>query len=442
MKQAILLLIAVWAAVTVYAQSPTAPIFMGPQQQIAQHHECRIHEYSDALVADYLRKREELVQQGILAPRNTSGSRQVTQFAWPLKERDGYSQFSYFTVTNYVDQNPAVGQVLDYNCGTRTYDGHQGIDITLFPFWWEMMSDEQVEIVAAAPGTIVDKLDGHFDMNCSCTGQWNAVYVEHADGSVAWYGHMKSGTLTNKPVGSTVTTGEYLGLVGSSGCSTFPHLHFEVRDASMNVIEPFDGDCDSTNSGSWWISQRPYWTPQVNKLMTHSAPPNIDWCPNTESVNASNNFNSGDVFYMGMFMKDQLVGSVTNLSLAYPDGSLMYQWNLTSPGSYSRSWWYWYGGVLPTSAPAGTYTWRATHNGVTYEHYFTVNCPGSLAYEKPYIPADITIYANDEISTNGPVAVKSAGGMTSMQAPNGILLNPEFEVVKGANLTVQSGGCP
>ena len=51
----------------------------------------------------------------------------------------------------------------------------------------------------------------------------------HADGSVAWYGHMKAGSLTNKAVGQTVSSGEYLGIVGSSGNSTGPHLHFGIR---------------------------------------------------------------------------------------------------------------------------------------------------------------------------------------------------------------------
>ena len=36
----------------------------------------------------------------------------------------------------------------------------------------------------------------------------------HADGSIAWYGHMKSGSLTEKQ--DTVAQGEYLGIIGSS----------------------------------------------------------------------------------------------------------------------------------------------------------------------------------------------------------------------------------
>jgi hypothetical protein len=83
------------------------------------------------------------------------------------------------------------------------------------------MDNQQVEISAAAAGTIVSKSDGNFDRSCTFNNnQWNAVYVYQADGSVGWYGHMKSGSLTLKGVGASVAAGEYLGRVGSSGSST------------------------------------------------------------------------------------------------------------------------------------------------------------------------------------------------------------------------------
>src|SRR5204862_192241 len=84
--------------------------------------------------------------------------------------------------------------ILDYNCGTRSYDtstgyNHQGTDIVLWPFAWNRVDDDAVLVVAGAPGVIVNKSDGNFDRNCAMNnGNWNAVYIRHADGSVAWYG--------------------------------------------------------------------------------------------------------------------------------------------------------------------------------------------------------------------------------------------------------------
>jgi len=146
-------------------------------------------------------------------------------FIWPLRAARGFSQPAVDRVSYYVDHDPASGSLSDYQCGTRTYDrdtgyNHQGIDISIWPDSWNMMQTGQLEIVAAAPGTIVFRSDGNFDRNCTFgSDDWNAVAVRHDDGSVAWYGHMKSGSPTPKGVGARVVAGEFLGNIGSSGVS-------------------------------------------------------------------------------------------------------------------------------------------------------------------------------------------------------------------------------
>ena len=55
----------------------------------------------------------------------------------------------------------------------------------------------------------------------------NYVSMQHADGSVAHYWHLKKdGALVN--VGDTIKKGQLIGLSGNTGYSAFPHLHFEV----------------------------------------------------------------------------------------------------------------------------------------------------------------------------------------------------------------------
>jgi len=143
-------------------------------------------------------------------------TQQATSFQWPLKKSGSLNDNGFYGISNYIDQNTAYPDLLqDYNCGTRTYDlssgyNHKGTDIFTWPFAWNKMEYNQVEIIAAAPGTIIGKFDGNFDKNCAfCTSAcgWNAVYVRHADGSVAWYGHMKSGSPTSKGIGATVVAG-------------------------------------------------------------------------------------------------------------------------------------------------------------------------------------------------------------------------------------------
>lgn len=59
-----------------------------------------------------------------------------------------------------------------------------------------------------------------------------AVYLDHGDGSQTRYAHLSR---IDVQTGQTVRQGDRIGLVGSSGASTGPHLHFEVRFAGRAV---------------------------------------------------------------------------------------------------------------------------------------------------------------------------------------------------------------
>lgn len=67
-------------------------------------------------------------------------------------------------------------------------------------------------------------------------GYGHAVEIVHADGASTLYGHMSQVLAAN---GQWVQRGKtLLGRVGSSGLSTGPHLHFEVRDRGGRAVNP------------------------------------------------------------------------------------------------------------------------------------------------------------------------------------------------------------
>ena len=87
-------------------------------------------------------------------------------------------------------------------------------------------------VVAAADGTVVAT-------NSSCTHNWgksyscgcgggygNYVMISHAGGKMTVYGHLTSLTVST---GQSVSRGQIIGYVGSTGNSTGPHLHYECR---------------------------------------------------------------------------------------------------------------------------------------------------------------------------------------------------------------------
>lgn len=152
-------------------------------------------------------------------------------------------------IHNYVDLDLAIGPILDWNCRDFTYDGHLGSDTQIRSFAEQLIG---VPIYAACDGTVVAVQDGHPDMNTVPAGQpTNYVIVDHGNGRMAYYWHLKNGSVLPS-VGQAVVAGEQIGLTGSSGNSTYPHLHFEVKDGG-SVFEPFTGPC---NAGpSQWTNQ-------------------------------------------------------------------------------------------------------------------------------------------------------------------------------------------
>lgn len=156
------------------------------------------------------------------------------RLSWPL---DGVADKDW-VIANYFDEDPATGRTRDYTgaIGTEavTYDAHTGVDIEVPSF---RAVDLDVPVLASADGIVEEAFDQSPDHNMTCSSEtWNHVTLRHANGFATLYGHMKKHSIPVK-IGDRVRAGQKVGVVGSSGCSSYPHVHLEVTDCTGNPLD-------------------------------------------------------------------------------------------------------------------------------------------------------------------------------------------------------------
>lgn len=139
--------------------------------------------------------------------------------------------------------NPASAQVLGPgHCGS-IYDGPVGDGVFIWPTTARYLSGFHYSeihpaidiggsignlLYATDAGVIVYAGWNHF-------GYGNVVVIDHGNGWQSLYAHLSQ---VNVACGQAVFTGNVIGLMGSTGKSTGPHLHFELMSDSYGKVNP------------------------------------------------------------------------------------------------------------------------------------------------------------------------------------------------------------
>lgn len=174
---------------------------MAKAQELARQIEAGIGEYQEALAAveaeeariqaEIAKKEAELAAS---LPAATTGG-----YIWPVNSRRITSPFG--------PRNTGIA-------GASTY--HKGVDIGGVYY--------SSKIYAAKAGTVT--------ISTYSSSYGNYVVVAHGSGNSTVYAHMSSRSVS---VGDWVDQGDVLGITGSTGISSGPHLHFEIKENGVNV---------------------------------------------------------------------------------------------------------------------------------------------------------------------------------------------------------------
>jgi murein DD-endopeptidase MepM/ murein hydrolase activator NlpD len=104
------------------------------------------------------------------------------------------------------------------------------------PFTGEPGTHNAVDISSAVGQAVRAPADGIVVKSEWANGYGNVVYVSHGNGYSTRYGHLSSFAV--QP-GQHIKRGDIIGYVGSTGRSTGPHLHYEVR-LNNNPVNPLE----------------------------------------------------------------------------------------------------------------------------------------------------------------------------------------------------------
>jgi len=126
----------------------------------------------------------------------------ISSWGWPTK--------SGYTISSYYGYRLSV-------FGEGNF--HSGLDIAGTGYG---------SPVRASNNGVIEEMKVYRDKRGNYTSYGISVLINHNNGYFSLYGHM-SGYASGLREGATVSRGQVIGYVGSTGWATGPHLHYEIR---------------------------------------------------------------------------------------------------------------------------------------------------------------------------------------------------------------------
>ena len=167
----------------------------------------------DEKEAEYNRIQEEIKKkEQELAAQLGTGTK--GGYIWPV------------TTSKYIT-SPVGSRVSPGGVGSTN---HKGIDIGRVYYTSEVLASKAGIVITSAYSS----------------SYGNYVVISHGTGNTTLYAHMSSRKVS---VGQSVTQGQVIGITGSTGNSTGPHLHFEIRENGV-IVNPLDYLTDYIR-GNW-----------------------------------------------------------------------------------------------------------------------------------------------------------------------------------------------
>ncbi len=325
-----------------------------------------------------------------------------------------------YIIVNYPDWhvtegpvNEADGFLVDHNCGTKTYDGHQGTDFVIRSF---TQMDAGVNILSIAAGEVIHVTEDLYDRETEGDvelglGNYIGIYHESTN-TYSYYAHIKTNSAVVE-VGEFVEPGQVIAQVGSSGNSTDPHLHFELwnpGEITDPTIDPWGTPCGEIpnlwNAPPVYDTTFAVWEHGFVNYNTVDNFTPITWYPLKERTDLKSSFTTDDPNFTYWALQYGIkLGDTTVTKWYEPNGSLY----LSDTTLYlTQDWWFHYYNhsiPRPSLEKQGEWTVRYYYNSdLILEAPITYGNLSTTAQGEKADQPIVAYLANNTFSITVPIA--------------------------------------